>query len=450
MKKTILAAAAALLLLLPGCNGKKNTVPMQHPSWTYNTVIYEVNTRQFSPEGTFAGVEAQLPRLKDLGVDILWFMPIYEIGEVERKGSLGSYYAISDYTKVNPEFGTMADFESLLGKAHELGFKVILDWVANQTAPDNVWMTTKPADFYERDEEGNAIYEYDWTDTRSLNYENEQVWWAQDECMRFWLEKGVDGFRCDAAAEVPSKFWKAILPKMNTDYPEIYLLAEAENTELIDPKETFDASYAWKLHHLMNDIAQGNKSAADLKAYITDDDVEFGKTNFRMMFTSNHDENSWSGSEFERMGDAANAMAVLCFTLPKGQPLVYTGQEVGVTRRIEFFEKDPVTDWSANQYTTFFKDLIKFRHDHAAALAAGEQGAPIKYIENDNPNVFAFSRGEGKDKVVVVVNLSSEPASAHIKLDGKYYSAFGGQELSPKAESFELGAWQYCLMSKKK
>ena len=450
MKKTILAAAAALLLLLPGCNGKKNIVPMQHPSWTYNTVIYEVNTRQFSPEGTFAGVEAQLPRLKDLGVDILWFMPIYEIGEVERKGSLGSYYAISDYTKVNPEFGTMADFESLLGKAHELGFKVILDWVANQTAPDNVWMTTKPADFYERDEEGNAIYEYDWTDTRSLNYENEQVWWAQDECMRFWLEKGVDGFRCDAAAEVPSKFWKAILPKMNTDYPEIYLLAEAENTELIDPKETFDASYAWKLHHLMNDIAQGNKSAADLKAYITEDDAEFGKTNFRMMFTSNHDENSWSGSEFERMGDAANAMAVLCFTLPKGQPLVYTGQEVGVTRRIEFFEKDPVTDWSANQYTTFFKDLIKFRHDHAAALAAGEQGAPIKYLENDNPNVFAFSRGEGKEKVVVVVNLSSEPVSAHIKLDGKYYSAFGGQEFSSKAGSFELGAWQYCLMSKKK
>ena len=450
MKRIVLAAAAALLLILPGCNGKKNAVPEQHPHWTYNTVIYEVNTRQFSPEGTFAGVEAQLPRLKDLGVDILWFMPIYEIGEVERKGSLGSYYAISDYTKVNPEFGTMADFESLLGKAHELGFKVILDWVANQTAPDNVWMTDKPADFYERDAEGNAIYEYDWTDTRSLNYENEQVWWAQDECMRFWLEKGVDGFRCDAAAEMPSKFWKAILPKMKTDYPDIYLLAEAESTELIDPKETFDASYAWKLHHLMNEIAQGKKTSSDLKAYVAEDDVEFGKTNFRMMFTSNHDENSWSGSEFERMGDAANAMAVLCFTLPKGQPLVYTGQEVGVTRRIEFFEKDPVTDWAANQYTAFFKDLINFRHANAKVLAPGEQGAPIEYLENDNPDVFAFSRGKGKNKIVVVVNLSSEPATAHIKLDGKYCSAFGAQEYSPKAESFELGAWQYCLMSKKK
>ena len=450
MKRIILAAAATLMLILPGCNGKKNAVPEQHPSWTYNTVIYEVNTRQFSPEGTFKGVEAQLPRLKDLGVDILWFMPIYQIGEVERKGTLGSYYAISDYTKVNPEFGTMEDFEALLAKAHEMGFKVILDWVANQTAPDNVWMTTKPADFYERDAEGNAIYEYDWTDTRSLNYENEAVWWAQDECMRFWLEKGVDGFRCDAAAEVPAKFWKGILPKMKADYPEMFLLAEAESTELIDPKETFDASYAWKLHHLMNDIAQGKKTAADLKTYIAEDDAEFGKTNFRMMFTSNHDENSWSGSEFERMGDAANAMAVLCFTLPKGQPLVYTGQEVGVTRRIEFFEKDPVTDWSANEYTEFFKSLIKFRHDNAKVLAPGEQGAPLVYLENDNPNVFAFSRGEGKNKIIVVVNLSSEPASANIPLDGKYYSAFGGQEYSPKAESFELGAWQYCLMSKKK
>ena len=149
-------------------------------------------------------------------------------------------------------------------------------------------------------------------------------------------------------------------------------------------------------------------------------------------------------------GNLTPAMAVLCFTLPKGQPLVYTGQEVGVTRRIEFFEKDPVTDWSANQYTDFFKSLIKFRHDNAKVLAPGEQGAPLVYLENDNPNVFAFSRGEGKNKIIVVVNLSSEPASANIPLDGKYYSAFGGQEYSPKAESFELGAWQYCLMSKKK
>ena len=313
MKKTLLALAA--LLTLAACGNKKNAERL-HPEWIYNTVVYEVNVRQFSPEASFAGVQAQLPRLKKLGVDVLWFMPMYEIGTVERKGTLGSYYAISDYTKVNPEFGTMEDFENLLAEAHKLGFKVILDWVANQTAPDHVWMTEKPADFYERDSLGNAIWEYDWTDTRSLNYENEAVWEAQAECMRFWLDKGVDGFRCDAAGEVPAAFWKGILPQMKKDYPEMLLLAEAEKPELTDPRETFDASYAWKLHHLMNDIAQGKAGVADLKAYLAEDDAWMGKENFRMMFTSNHDENSWSGTEFERMGEAANVMAALCFTLP--------------------------------------------------------------------------------------------------------------------------------------
>ena len=228
MKKSLLAAAAGLLLF--AC---AKTTPC-HPEWTYNSVVYEVNIRQFSPEGTFKGVEAQLPRLKDLGVDVLWLMPMYEIGTEGRKGTLGSYYAISDYKKVNPEFGTMEDFEQLLKAAHAMGFKVILDWVANQTAPDNVWMSTKPADFYERDAEGNAIWEYDWTDTRSLNYENKEVWAVQDDAMRFWLEKGVDGFRCDAAGEVPADFWKGILPKLNADYPDIYLLAEAERCTSLD------------------------------------------------------------------------------------------------------------------------------------------------------------------------------------------------------------------------
>ena len=307
MKKLLIICVA--LLALAGC--KKTKTPSVHPDWTYSSVMYEVNIRQFSPEGTFAGVEAQLPRLKELGVDILWLMPMYEIGTEGRKGTLGSYYAISDYKKVNPEFGTMEDFEHLLAAAHKLGFKVILDWVANQTAPDNVWMTEKPADFYERDADGNAIWEYDWTDTRSLNYDNEDVWWAQDDAMRFWLEKGVDGFRCDAAGEVPAAFWKGILPKMNKDYPDIYLLAEAERDNLADATETFDANYAWELHHLLNSLAQGRKTVADLKDYVTRDAARFPKEAFRLTFTSNHDENSWSGTEFEREGAAANACAVL-------------------------------------------------------------------------------------------------------------------------------------------
>ena len=421
--KRIIIAALAVLTICGACKRKVTQAPL-HPDWTYNTVVYEVNIRQFSPEGTFKGVEAQLPRLKDLGVDILWLMPMYQIGEVERKGTLGSYYAISDYTAVNPEFGTLEDFDSLLAAAHEAGFKVILDWVANQTAPDHVWMDGKPADFYERDKDGNAIWEYDWTDTRSLNYENEAVWTAQDECMRYWLNRGVDGFRCDAAAEVPAKFWKAILPGIKKDYPQIYLLAEAENDALTDPTETFDASYAWELHHLLNDVAQGTKNVKDIKKYLAKDDAWMGPANFRLMFTSNHDENSWSGSEFERMGDAAKVMEVLCFTLPKGQPLVYTGQEIGLTRRLEFFEKDPIMDWSENEYTGFIRDLVAFRHAHPC-LAAGEKGAPAVMIEDVPEGVLAFTRKADKDSVTVYANLTPNPVEVTIDGAPKTIEAWG-------------------------
>ena len=405
MRKFLFLLAAAL------CLAACHKAPV-HPGWTGNTVVYEVNIRQFTPEGTFKGVEAQLPRLKDLGVDVLWLMPMYRIGEVERKGSLGSYYAIADYTEVNPEFGTMQDFEDLLAAAHKAGFKLILDWVANQTAPDHVWMDGKPADFYERDADGNAIWEYDWTDTRSLNYENTAVWAAQDECMRFWLEKGVDGFRCDAAAEMPAKFWKGILPGIRRDYPDIYLLAEAETPELAG---LFDATYAWKLHHLLNDVAQGKASAKDIRDYVAEDDAWMGKGGYRLMFTSNHDENSWAGSEFERMGDAAKVMEVLCFTLPKGQPLVYTGQEVGITRRLEFFEKDPVEDWSSNEYTAFIRDLVAFRHAHPC-LSAGDLGAPAVFLKDVPEGVLAFRRSAGDDTVTVYANLTAEPAA--VQIDG--------------------------------
>ena len=419
--KKIIAFVVIALAAFACC---KKTRTAHHPDWTYNSVMYEVNIRQFSPEGTFAGVEAQLPRLKELGVDILWLMPMYEIGTEGRKGTLGSYYAISDYCKVNPEFGTMEDFDRLLAKAHELGFKVILDWVANQTAPDHIWMTQRPADFYERDSLGNAIYEYDWTDTRSLNYENEAVWAAQDSCMRFWLRKGVDGFRCDAAGEMPAKFWQSVMPKMNADYPEAYFLAEAERENLSNPDSTFDAGYAWELHHILNDVAKHEKSVEDIKAYLVRDAEKFPETAFRLTFTSNHDENSWAGTEFERMGDAADACAVLCFTLPKSQPLIYTGQEIGLSRRLAFFEKDPITDWSANEHTEFFKKLIALKHGNPA-LDAGERGG--SYVEIAEPDgVLAFAREKDGNKVIVVVNFNEEDAPVTLCLDGTYTELFTG------------------------
>ena len=473
MKKLFLAAAALLTLVC--CNQKG-----PHPKWTYDSVVYEVNIRQFSPEGTFAGVEAQLPRLKELGVDVLWLMPMYKIGEEGRKGTLGSYYAISDYCAVNPEFGTMEDFEHLLAAAHKAGFKVILDWVANQTAPDNVWMTEKPAEFYERDSLGNAIWEYDWTDTRSLNYENEDVWWAQDEAMRFWLKKGVDGFRCDAAGEVPAEFWKGILPKMNADYPDIYLLAEAERDNLADPLETFDANYAWELHHLLNGLAQGSRTVQDLKDYVARDAARFPREAFRLTFTSNHDENSWAGTEFEREGAAANACAVLCFTLPGSQPLIYTGQEIGLSRRLEFFEKDPITDWSDNEYTEFWKKLVELKHNNPA-LAAGERGGEIVWWETPgNDGIVAFHREVKGNKVIVLANfgqastdtaemeegeatdnrpqtaklkepffnLQSEPVIYTIKLDGTYTNAFTGEKMSGE-NSITLAPGEYLVLTRK-
>ena len=478
MKKILFALCA--LAALAAC-GKKNV--QYHPEWTYSSVVYEVNIRQFSPEGSFKGVEAQLPRLKDLGVDVLWLMPMYEIGQVERKGSLGSYYAISDYKKVNPEFGTMEDFEQLVSAAHTMGFKVILDWVANQTAPDNVWMTEKPAEFYERDAEGNAIWEYDWTDTRSLNYANEEVWWAQDDAMRFWLEKGVDGFRCDAAGEVPAEFWHAILPKMNKDYPDIYLLAEAERENLADPLVTFDANYAWELHHLLNSLAQGSKSVKDLQEYVARDAARFPKEAFRLTFTSNHDENSWSGTEFEREGGAANACAVLCFTLPGSQPLIYTGQEIGLNRRLEFFEKDPITDWFPNEYTTFWKRLVNLKHNNPA-LAAGERGGEMVWWELPGTlagrGVVAFHREVPGNKVIVLANfgipapkeeaaevqegndnrpqgekvaqpfqnLKGEPTPLHVKLDGKYVEAFTGETYEEGERDFLLWPGDYVVLTK--
>ena len=470
MKKLFLAAAALLTLLCCTSN-------TPHPKWTYDSVVYEVNIRQYTPEGTFAAFEKHLPRLKELGVDILWLMPMYRIGVEGRKGTLGSYYAIADYCSVNPEFGTMEDFEHLLAAAHKQGFKVILDWVANQTAPDNIWMTEKPAEFYERDSLGNAIWEYDWTDTRSLNYECKEVWAAQDEAMRFWLKKGVDGFRCDAAGDVPAEFWYGILPKMNADYPDIYLLAEAERDNLADPTVTFDANYAWELHHMLNGMAQGSRTVQELKDYVARDAARFPKEAYRLMFTSNHDENSWAGTEFEREGAAAEACAVLCFTLPNGQPLIYTGQEIGLSRRLEFFEKDPITDWSDNEHTEFYKKLVAMRHN-LHVLDAGEKGGPIEWIDAPE-GVVAFSREGSGNKVVVVANFGipvedtpeveegvandNRPAAAKVKkpfanldaapvdvtldLDGTYRDVLDGSFYKGKV-TVPLAPGEYLLLAK--
>lgn len=401
--QTIITSLAALLAAaaLSSCAPKQDAPAGPHPDWAYNAVIYEMNIRQYTPEGTFDAAARQLPRLKKLGVDVLWLMPVYPIGVKERKGTLGSYYAIRDYCDVNPEFGDMDDFDRFLSQAHESGFKVILDWVANHTSPDAVWESGKPADWYVRDSLGNTVTQYDWTDIAELNYDNKDMRAAMADAMRFWLDKGVDGFRCDMACEVPVDFWRETLPQLRKDYPGVYFLAEGETPELHE--DAFDASYAWKLHHLLNDIAQGRKGVPDLEEYIAEDSAAYPAEAFRLMFTSNHDENSWAGTEFERMGDAARAMAVLTFTLPGGQPLIYTGQEIGWNHRFEFFEKDPVPAWEENSYTDFYRELINIRHRNPA-LSAGEKGGKFDIVSTAG-NTLVFTRTLPDNKVTVSVQL---------------------------------------------
>ncbi len=420
--KELVYLLAVICLAAISCTSNSTETESAHPEWCYNTVVYEMNVRQYTPEGTFAAAAEHLPRLKELGVDIVWLMPIYPIGVLERKGTLGSYYAISDYCATNPEFGSLEDFDAFLASAHNLGLRVVLDWVANHTSPDAKWINECPADWYVRDENGKTIVQYDWTDIAKLNYENMDMRAEMEKAMRFWLERGVDGFRCDMACEVPFDFWQTTIPALRGDYPELYMLAEGEHAEL--HKDSFDASYAWELHHLLNAIARGEKGVAELKEYIAKDAATHPKEAFRLMFTSNHDENSWAGTEFERMGDAVKAMAVLTFTLPNGQPLIYTGQEMGWNKRFEFFEKDHIPAWEQNEYTTFYKELIALRHDNPV-LSAGERGGAIQYIESVPETVFAFERKceECNNRVAVYVNFSAEPTS--VVIDGVEHTLTG-------------------------
>jgi glycosidase len=396
MKKIIIAICAALMAL--ACTQAPKQQPLE------NSVVYEMNVRQYTPEGTFAAAQQELPRLKELGIDILWLMPIHPIGVKERKGTLGSYYAIADYKAINPEFGTMEDFENFLAEAHKLGFRVILDCVANHTSPDAKWINECPADWYMRDENGNTVVNYDWYDIAELNYDKREVWDAMADQMRFWMEKGVDGFRCDMACEIPLEFWQETISALRADYPGMYMLAEGEEPKL-HSLSGFNSSYAWELHHMLNAIARGEKNIPELLEYIQKDAERHPADAFRLMFTSNHDENSWAGTEFERMGDAAKLMAVLTFTLPNGQPLIYTGQEMGWNKRFEFFEKDPVPAWEKNEYFDFYKWLIDIRHDNPA-LAAGDKGGVFEVVSTDD-STLVFTRTLPGNKVTVKAELKA-------------------------------------------
>lgn len=444
MKKSILSFLAALtgLSAFTATAAEKTTV--KHPDWSRNAVIYEVNLRQFTPEGTFKAFEKQLPRLKDLGVDILWLMPIHPISQDGRKGTLGSYYAVADYKGTNPEFGSIDDLRDLVKAAHDMGMKVIIDWVPNHSGRDNAWVKNHP-EWYARNDKGEMYGPYDWTDVYKFDYSVPEMREAMIDAMSFWLkEADIDGFRVDVASEVPTDFWNDARKVYQQINPEVFMLAEASAPYLTE--HAFDMDYNWPMKDLFSAIAatsgqytfkgeDGNvrefpeTHAADIYSRLAADEADYPVDAFRMNMITNHDLNSWEGTEFERLGNLAQAFAVLTYTLP-GMPLIYTGQEVGLDRALEFFEKDESPAWASNpEMVAFYTTLNGLRHSRPE-LAVGVEGAPVERLATLSPDVIAFRRGD----VLTIANLGSKEEKLFKKapkLDGAT-ELFTGATTLPK------------------
>jgi len=415
MKKLLTAMLGACASFF-GFAQEPAATTVNHADWSRNAVIYEVNVRQFTPEGTFEAIIPQIPRLKDLGVNILWFMPIHPISEDGRKGTLGSYYAVRDYKGVNPEFGNIDDFRKVVKAAHDAGMKVIIDWVPNHSGRDNAWVKNHP-DWYQHNEKGEMFGPYDWTDVYKFDYKNPEMRAAMTDAMAFWLrEADIDGFRCDVAMEVPVDFWNENRPQLEKVKSPIFMLAEAPNPELLE--HAFDMDYNWPMKDIFSAIAatsgeytfkddRGNvkefpETHADaILARLDEESKIYPADSYMMNMITNHDLNSWEGTEFERLGKLQEAFAVLTYTLP-GMPLIYTGQEVGINRAFEFFEKDEAPDWNSNPgITEFYKKLNALKHDRRELAAGSAVGAKVEKIATASPDVIAFRRGD----VMVVANL---------------------------------------------
>lgn len=452
--RPLLCRWAALALVLVGLNLRaadellwtEPSTPL--PAWMRNQTIYEINVRQYSDEGTFAAVEADLDRIEALGIRTLWFMPIHPIGRVNRKGPLGSYYSISDYTEVNPEFGTKEDFRSLVDAAHARGMRVILDWVGNHTAWDNPLAQEHP-DYYMTNDEGTFIppLGFDWTDVIQIDFNNPGVLAYQIEVMRYWVEEfGIDGYRCDYATGLPTEFWDKLMAALRETRDDLFFLAEADRGS--HQLKAFQASYGWAMMHGFNAIAQGRETASHIDDILADVSLHFPEGSDFLYLTSNHDENSWLGTVFERLGGGIKPFAVLSFTLD-GIPLVYNGQEAGLNKRLKFFERDPI-DWKPDPLADFYRTLIHLKARHPALLT----GAPFERLRTTaNKSVYAFARGEaGGEALVVVANLTAKnlrnvQLGSH-RLEGKWKNVFTGEtlELGPNWTLEELPSWDFVLL----
>ena len=432
-----------------------------------SAIIYEANIRQYSPQGTFTEFTKDIPELKKLGVKIIWVMPIFPISETKRKATggdfvseikdkatrdkmLGSYYAVSDFKKINPEFGTIEDFRELVKTAHSNDMYVILDWVPNHTGWDHTWLKTSP-EFYTKNDNGEITDPLNedgipvgWADVADLNYDNKDLRKEMINDMLYWVtNEEIDGFRCDVAGAVPIDFWEEAIPQLRAK-KEIFLLAEAWEPELLRG-ELFDMAYGWDRHHTLNHIGKEKDGAKAWNENMQKDLDRYEKDDILMTFVTNHDENSWNGTIKERMGDAAEVLTALSYVAP-GMPLIYSGQEYGLDHRLKFFEKDEIPKTKGEMWALLEK-LGKLKTT-SSAMHGGKNAASYQPIDCSNENVLMFERSKNGASLTFVANLTDKEQSIENKLAGKYlnYMTNEKEEYSAQTKSITFKPWEYKIL----
>jgi glycosidase len=429
MKKKLILSVL-LTFLLAGCQYLPSSLSSRS-MWTddelYSSVMYEVNVRQFTPEGTFNAFSEHLPRLADLGVNILWFMPIHPISLEKRKGSLGSYYAVKDYYDVNPEFGSKQDFKNLVNKAHDMGFKVIIDWVANHTGWDNQWIVDNP-EWYTQDF-GEIIHPEgtDWTDVADLNFNNNDLRKEMTNAMKYWVrEFDIDGFRADVAGQVPTSFWESARREIEK-IKSVFMLAESEgNMRLLD--FAFDTNYQFRFYGVLKDVANNKRRPSEIMVALNNMKLNYKGGIFPFVYTTNHDENSWDDALPNIFKDATKAMNVLIFTIP-AMPLIYNGQEINSDRSLRFFEKDLI-DWGNpenNEYHIFYKQLIQLKRNNPALWHDSMNNLVSISVVND---VLIYSLAKDNNKISVIINLSNQSQVVKPYLVGSFKDYFANLDLT--------------------
>jgi glycosidase len=408
-------------------------------SWGNGTNIYEVNIRQYTPEGTFKAFEQHIPRLHNMGIDILWLMPVTPISAEKRQGTYGSYYAASSYIDIDPLYGTIDDFRSLITTAHYYNMKVMIDWVANHTGYDHQWTKKYPA-WYRKDAEGNFTGLYGWVDVIDLNYEIPEMRVEMINSMKYWVQEfDIDGFRCDMARTVPIDFWIEARSECDAVKP-LFWLAECE---ILNYHEAFDLTYGWECMRAIEKYMKAELPLSDIITILINySHYPIGSR--KLLFTTNHDENTYWGTEYEKFGVCAKALAVFSCTWP-GIPLIYSGQEKPNLKRLAFFEKDSI-DWEGKiELHDFYKTLLTIRKKNKAL----QESASVLLLQTDHPSVLAYMCRRQSDKVLVIMNLSKEESDFNIHhpvLAGDYYNLFSGESKTiSRSEAFHFSAGEYVV-----